>query len=192
MIRDLRITLAREDDVPRILEISNWAAEHTTANFATRPELLESWLDTWRRTSRFHPWLVARVDRSVMGFARSGPHKSRGAYDWTADVSVYLHPDVHGKGIGTALYDVLIPLLRAQGYVTLVAGITGGHTASQRLHEKMGFVRCATFHRMGWKFGLWHDVGYWELHLRAADEPSPILPVEAVAAELLSSAADGP
>ena len=68
---DLRIELAREEDVPRILEISNWAAENLPFNFATEPEPLESWLASWHRTSKFHPWFVAR-NRSggIMGFAR--------------------------------------------------------------------------------------------------------------------------
>jgi len=175
---EVRFELAREEDVPRILEISNWAAEHTAANFATRPESLEQWTDAWRRTSRLHPWLVARVEESVVGFAKSAPHKSREAYEWSADVSVYIHPEFHGRGIETALYGKLLSLLKDQGYVTLLAGITSGHAPSERLHAKMGFVRCATFHRVGWKFGRWHDVGYWELHLRPPDDvPRPITPV---------------
>src|SRR5262249_28495969 len=159
------IDLAQECDVPRVLELSNWAAEHTPANFATKPESLERWIESWRRTSRFHPWLVARSEQSVLGFAKSSPHRKREAYDWSAEVSVYIDPNFHGKGIGTALYGTLIPILRAQGYVTLLAGITDGHEPSERLHTKAGFVRCGTFHRIGWKFGRWHDVGYWELHL---------------------------
>jgi phosphinothricin acetyltransferase len=178
MAPDLHIDLAVESDLPRILEISNWAAEHTAANFATRPEPLDQWMDTWRRTARLHPWLVARAEESVVGFAKSAPHKSREAYAWSADVSVYLHPEFHGRGIGTALYGTLLPLLEAQGYVTVIAGITGGHAPSERLHAKMGFVRCATFHRVGWKFGRWYDVGYFELHLRpAGDAPEPLRPV---------------
>ena len=88
---------------------------------------------------------------------------------------MYVHPDVHGSGVGGVLYGVLIPLLREQGYVTLVAGITGGHSASERLHAKVGFVRCGTFHRVGWKFDRWQDVGYWELCLEPTGRaPSPV------------------
>ncbi len=179
---DLRVDLARAQDVPRIVELSNWAAAHTPANFATKPESLEQWLEAWQRTSRAHPWLVARSqDGDVVGFAKTSPHRIREAYDWTAEVSVYVDPDAHGRGVGTLLYEALIPLLREQGYVTLLGGVTEGHGPSERLHAKTGFVRCGTFHRVGWKFNRWLDVGYWELHLQPAGHaPQPIRPVDDV------------
>lgn len=180
---DHRIELAREADLPRILELSNWAAEHTAANFATQPEPLAQWVEAWRETAAAHPWLVARGEGGeVAGFAKSSPHRSRAAYNWSVELSVYIDPQWHGRGLGRALYDVLIPLLRAQGYMTALAGIVGGHEASERLHAKAGFVRCATFHCMGWKFDRWHDVGYWELQLQPLGEaPRPIRPVAEVA-----------
>ncbi len=181
MSADLRIELATEAEVPRILDISNWAAAHTTANFATAPEPLEQWLEMWRATSATHPWLVARDENGdVGGFARAMPHKARQAYAWSVDVSVYLAPELHGRGVGTSLYHALLELLRAQGFVTAIAGITAGHLASERLHAKLGFTRCATFARVGWKLNQWHDVGYWQLHLHPADHPpAPLLSVEA-------------
>ena len=188
MASDLRIELATEADVPRILEISNWAAAHTTANFATSPEPLEQWLDLWRKTSATHPWLVARppsASDAVVGFARAMPHKVRQAYAWSVDVSVYLTPELHGRGVGTALYHALLTLLRAQGFVTVIAGITAGHLASERLHAKVGFTRCATFTRVGWKHDQWHDVGYWQLHLQPADHaPTALRTVETAWAQL--------
>src|SRR5688572_18208476 len=117
----MRIELAELEDLPRIVELSNRAAAETTANFALAPEPVEEWIATWRKTREFHPWLVARTGGNVVGFARSGPHRPRGAYAWIAEMSVYIDPAHHGRGIGGALYGVLIPLLRAQGYVTLLA-----------------------------------------------------------------------
>jgi phosphinothricin acetyltransferase len=175
VVPDLRIELATEADLPRIVEISNWAAARTTGNLATQPEPLEQWLESWRRTSRLHPWLVARAAGAVAGFAKSGPHRTRQAYDWAAEVAVYIDPACHGRGVGTALYTELFSRLRAQGYVTLLAGITSGNEASEHLHGKLGFTRCATFHRIGWKQDRWHDVGYWELHLQPEGYvPTPI------------------
>jgi phosphinothricin acetyltransferase len=176
----MKIELASRSDLPRIVEIANWAAAHTAANFALEPEPLDMWVESWEKTHEHHPWLVAREGTLVMGFAKSGPHKARGAYRWTAELTIYLAPEHHGRGIGTALYGVLIPMLEAQGYVTLLAGITSGHTPSERLHARVGFVRCATFHRTGWKFDRWHDVGYWERHLQPEAPPGRILPVASV------------
>jgi phosphinothricin acetyltransferase len=86
---------------------------------------------------------------------------------------------VHGRGVGAALYGRFIPTVREQGYALLLAGITLPNPASERLHEKVGFVRCGTYHRVGWKFGAWHDVGYWELHL--GDQREAPRPVRGVA-----------
>lgn len=174
----MQIVLATEADVPRIVALSNWAAAHTAANFATRPEPVETWLELWRRTHHRHPWLVARDGDEVIGFAKTSPHKAREAYAWTAEVSVYIDERAHGRGLGTALYRALIPMVTAQGYVTLLAGITAGHVASERLHARFGFTRCGTFHRAGWKLGAWHDVGWWELHLQPPGAPPrPVTPV---------------
>jgi phosphinothricin acetyltransferase len=178
----MKIELATRDDVGGILAIANWAAAHTPANFATQPETLEEWLATFDRTEQQYPWLVARGDDgAVIGFAKAGPHRARGAYAWSAELSVYIDPAHHGRGVGKALYARLIPTLRAQGFVTLLAGITSPHPPSERLHAAFGFARCGTFHRIGFKLGRWHDVGYWQLALAPDDaEPPSLRPVRAV------------
>jgi phosphinothricin acetyltransferase len=164
---------ARAGDVPAMLAVSNWAALHTAANFAVEPEPLDMWQQLFHSTKQRYPWLVAEGQDGgpVLGFAKAGPHKSRCAYGWTAELSVYVDPSAHGQGIGTALYGCLIPVLRQQGFLTLLAGITSPNPASERLHGVFGFSRCATFHRAGYKFGRFHDVGYWELHLSTWEGP---------------------
>src|SRR5262245_10934172 len=94
------ITLATADDLPRIVELSNRAAESGTANFATTPEPLSDWQQAWDATRIHYPWLVARVDGSVVGFAKASPHRSRGAYRWTAEMSVYIDDAWHGRRVG--------------------------------------------------------------------------------------------
>ena len=223
------IRLSEESDLPSILEISNWAALNTPANFAIEPETLESWQRDYRATRERHPWLVAvgvgdplslegegrgeggaqvvdtrsstrevagdkptarpspltpslggRGDQ-IVGFAKASPWKGRCAYLWSAEVTVYVHPARHGRGIGTALYARLIDILRAQGYRSLVGGITLPNAASVALHESFGFRRVALFEKIGWKFDRWHDVGYWELLLGdPAAAPGPIRPVREV------------
>lgn len=165
-MEELTIDLAAAEDLPRVVEISNWAAQHTPANFATSPESLESWTKSFVETRASYPWLVARQGGEVIGFAKASPHKSRGAYAWTVEVSVYIDPAHHKKGLGARLYGALLPLLQAQGYITVIAGIVVGQAASEALHQKMGFTRCGTFHRVGRKLDRWYDVGYWELHLQ--------------------------
>jgi L-amino acid N-acyltransferase YncA len=173
------IRLAAFEDLAGILAISNWAAERTVANFAVEPETLESWQQQWRATHDMFPWLVACAgDGSVIGFAKAAPWKGRCAYNWSAETTVYVHPDHHGRGLGTALYGRLIRILAAQGYRSLLGGITVPNPASVRLHESLGFRRVALLEQVGWKFGRWHDVGYWQLQLQeGAGQPSAIRPV---------------
>jgi L-amino acid N-acyltransferase YncA/N-acetylglutamate synthase-like GNAT family acetyltransferase len=183
------VDVATAGDVPAMLALSNWAASATPANFATEPETVTDWLDAWRETSSAYPWLVARQESDapqraparIAGFAKASPHRARGAYQWTAEVSVYVDPSGHNLGVGKRLYRHLVPVLRRQGYVTLLAGITPPNPASERLHAALGFRPCGTYHRAGFKFGKWHDVGYWELHLWPRHlPPSAIRPVAAV------------
>jgi phosphinothricin acetyltransferase len=169
----LRIELARAADIPAILALSNAAAERSHVNFATEPESLDERTRTFEATRAMYPWVVARDGSSIVGFAKGAPHRTRGAYLWTAEVAVYVDPRAHRRGIGRALYARLIPTMRAQGYVTLLAGIALPNDASVKLHEAFGFVQCATFHRAGWKLGAWRDVGYWELSLRPGDDAPP-------------------
>lgn len=165
------VRLATANDIPAVLAISNWAAEHTPANFAIQPESLDDWLDSFKQTSRMFPWLVADEAADIVGFAKASPHRGRCAYAWTAEVSVYVHPDHHGRGVGRSLYRELISLLERQGYVTLLAGITAPNPASEALHRSFGFRKVGSLERVGWKFNRWHDVGWWELFLRPADQP---------------------
>jgi L-amino acid N-acyltransferase YncA len=162
-----------------MLELANWAALHTTANFALTPEPLAPWEALFDATSETYAWLVATEGDVVIGFAKCGPHRARAAHDWTAEITVYLDERSFGRGVGTALYRRLIAITKAQGYRLILAGITTGHQASEALHAKLGFVRCGTFHRVGWKFDAWHDVSYWELVIGEGPPPE-IRPVAAV------------
>lgn len=107
------------------------------------------------------PWLVA-IDEGVVGFAYAAPHRTRAAYRWSVDVSVYLHASARGRGIGRALYGELFPLLSELGYVSAFAGIALPNPASIALHESFGFVPVGTYRDVGFKHGRWHDVGWWQ------------------------------
>jgi phosphinothricin acetyltransferase len=165
----MNVDLASRDDVAAILAISNAAAADGIANLATKAEPLFDWLAAYDRDHAHYPWLVAR-DGAVVGFAKASAYRPRDAYAWTAEVSVYV--SVPRRGVARALYERLLPLLRAQGFATLIAGISQPNDASVALHEAFGFRRCATFTRVGFKHGAWRDVGYWELHLSDAP-PTP-------------------
>src|SRR5581483_1401624 len=112
-----------------------------------------------------HPWLIAEIDDEVTGFAYASPHRTRAAYRWAADVTVYVDPRHQRRGFGRMLYAALFGLLRRQRLYTACAGITLPNDASVGLHESMGFVSVGTYQRIGFKAGAWRDVGWWQLQL---------------------------
>ena len=112
------------------------------------------------------PWLAADDAGRLVGFAYASQHRSRAAYRWSVDVSVYVDPSAHGRGTGRALYERLLPEVRSLGYVCAFAGITLPNAASMRLHEAVGFAPVGVYRSVGFKAGAWRDVGWWQLRLR--------------------------
>ena len=125
-----------------------------------------------------YPWLVFEADRIVAGYAYASAHRTRQAYQWSVDVSVYVNPRFHRRGIGRALYLALFDLLRRQRFVNAYAGITLPNPSSVGLHQSLGFEPIGVYRQVGFKFDRWHDV-MW-LHLRLLDhaaKPDELLPV---------------
>jgi phosphinothricin acetyltransferase len=124
-------------------------------------------------TTKTHPWLVAQDGDTLIGYAYATRHRERACYRWATDVAVYVAPQRQRRGVGRALYRTLFERLAQQGFRIACAGITLPNEASVGLHESLGFEAVGTYRRIGWKFGAWHDVGWWQLQLgeRPADGP---------------------
>lgn len=112
------------------------------------------------------PYLVAEVDGRVLGYAYASRHRDRIAYQWSVETSVYVHPNGHRQGIARQLYTTLFNLLRRQGYYNAYAGITLPNLKSEAFHQTMGFEPVGTFANIGYKFGAWHDVAWFQLTLQ--------------------------
>jgi phosphinothricin acetyltransferase len=117
------------------------------------------------------PWLVAEASGRVIGYAYASRWKSRSAYRFSAESSVYLDPARVRVGIGTRLYTALLDDLRGRNLHVVIGGVALPNAASVRLHEKLGFCKVAHFGEVGYKFGRWIDVGYWQLILLPLSEP---------------------
>ena len=150
-------------DAAAIAEIYNHYIEHTVVTFE---ETLVSAADFVARIEVVHatgfPWLVAEEAGRVLGYAYATKWKERSAYRFSAEVTVYLAPTATGRGLGTRLYTELFPMLDARGLHALMGGITLPNEASVALHEKFGMRKVAHFEEVGFKFGRWLAVGYWQ------------------------------
>ncbi len=162
-----------------VAEIVNRHIARGVAHFGDRAQMAADWMADWEAHQECFPWLVAERVGIIDGLAYAKPFNTRAAYGWTAEVSIYLRDGRGGQGLGTALYGRLIPILDAQGYRCLIAGITTPNDASVRLHESFGFRHLGTLERVGYKHGAWRNVGSWQ-RLVGHDDDSAPTPVRAV------------
>ncbi len=157
---------ARVDDAEVIASIYNHYVLTTSISFE---EAEVSAIDMAGRIADVQaaglPWLVAEIDGVVAGYAYATKWRVRHAYRFSVETSVYIDHRRAGQGVGSALYRVVLDRLRIGGYHLAIGGIALPNAASVALHEKMGFVKVAHFSEVGFKFGKWTDVGYWELVL---------------------------
>ena len=111
------------------------------------------------------PWLAAERDGRLLGYAYATPWKTRSAYRFAVETTVYLDPEALGQGIGSRLYETLFADLGRRGVRAAIGGIALPNPASVALHEKLGMKKVAHFERVGFKFDQWIDVGYWQINL---------------------------
>ena len=157
------IRSAVETDVPAITEIYNYEILHGTATFDIEPKTLEDRLQWFRETQRAHAVIVAEVGGEVAGWGCLRPFHARAAYRFTAEDSVYVHQDRRGQGVGIALLERLVEIGRANGFHSIMAGMSEGNEASVRLHHRFGFADVGREREVGYKFERWLDVTWMQL-----------------------------
>lgn len=128
-----------------------------------------------------YPWLVAEEDGVLLGYASATAFRTRFAYRFTVETSVYVRQGGQGRGVGGALYGALLPLLEVQGFTQAIAALTLPNEASVKLHERHRFTRAGVYESVGHKFGEWRSVGLWQRPLAALSaepaEPQPFAPL---------------
>ena len=162
---------ARASDAEAIRAIYNDAVATTTATMDTHPRTPEQQAE-WMRGHDGNPYpaIVAEdANGRVLGFAALSPFNPKPGYASTAEVSVYVHRDWRGHGVGKFLIAALVHEAEQRGFHSLVVLITSGNAASQRLHEHNDFVVVGTMHRVARKFDTWLDVTILQRSLREAE-----------------------
>lgn len=157
------------DDLPDITKIHNHYIVHTHITFDVQPYLPEQRLPWFHEHSdgRRYRMLVACDDQgSVAGYACTGRHRGKAAYDTSVEASIACRPNGVGQGIGTLLYQALFEALANEDIHRIVAGIAQPNPASNALHERFGFQRIGLFTEVGRKFGKYWDVLWMERPLR--------------------------
>jgi L-amino acid N-acyltransferase YncA len=153
------IRVSKETDLPAITAIYAHAVRHGTASFEyAPPDLAEM---SHRRADVVHkgfPYLVAEHDGIVVGYAYVNTYRTRPAYRFAIEDSIYIAPDQQGRGIGRQLLPALLQHCEPLGVRLVIAVI--GDAASQpsiRLHAACGFTHAGVLPNVGWKHGRWLD-----------------------------------
>lgn len=170
----MTIRLATPDDSAAVLAIYAPIVAETSISFELEPptpaEMQARIITTLQRL----PWLVEEQKGIVRGYAYAAPHRTRAAYQWCVEVSVYIAHSVRQQGVGRSLYTALFAELVRLGYVNAYAGITLPNAPSEAFHRAMGFDPVGIYRKVGYKHGQWRDVGWWQRGLQPhPDAPQP-------------------
>lgn len=165
------IRMAEEDDAEGVREIYAPVVRETAISFELEPPSLEEMRERIRLLRSRLPWIVCAEGPEVCGYAYADRFRTRAAYQWSAEVTVYVSTAWRRRGVGQALYTSLLEALRLLGYRSAFAGIALPNPPSVALHEALGFRLAGIFRAAGFKLGRWHDVGWWQLELQALDRP---------------------
>jgi phosphinothricin acetyltransferase len=161
------IRLATPADAAQICDIYNHYVLETVVTFEESPVSAAEMARRIGDITLRLPWLVWQEQGAILGYAYASPWKARAAYRHSVEASIYLPQSATGRGIGSSLYRALIGDVRSRGIHAVIGGAALPNPASVALHERLGFEKVGQFRQVGFKFGRWVDVAYWELVLES-------------------------
>jgi phosphinothricin acetyltransferase len=174
-----RIRPATLEDAAAIAQIYAPYVNDTAISFETDVVSAAQIAERMQSYDGLYPWFVAaEAGDAVIGYAYATQFRTRAAYRFAAETSIYLEPSAQGRGLGRSLYGTLLDQLIRQGFTQAIAGITLPNDASVQLHERVGFRLVGIYRQIGYKLGRWHDVGRYACPLADPHEPpeEPIRP----------------
>ena len=163
----MKIRDVAESDAEAIAAIYGHHVLHGTASYDIDPPPAEFHRDKIRRiATAAWPFLVAEVEGRVAAYAYVTQFRDRPAYRFTAEDSIYVHPDLMGRGMGKALLAALLEQSAAYGFKTVIAVIGGAEPASIAVHAALGFAEVGRLRAVGWKHERWLDSVYMQRDLQ--------------------------
>lgn len=169
-------------DAERLLEIYAYYVRNTAITFEYDVPAVSEFRERIVHTMKKYPYLVIEKDGIIEGYAYAGSFVGRAAYDWSAELSIYLAHDAQKMGMGRMLYEALEERLKKMGILNLYAciGYAPEEDAyltnnSASFHAHMGFTKVGQFHSCGYKFNHWYDMIWMEKNI--GEHQIPVLPV---------------
>lgn len=181
----MKFRFAKESDALALLEIYDQYID-TTITFEYVLPTEEEFQQRIRKINEVYPYLVCEENGKIIGYAYAHRAFGRAAFQWDAELSIYLDQEVRSKGLGKKMYRMLMDILKQQGVKTVYGSVSAPNPRSVRLHESLGFHHLGSFHNTGYKCGKWCDLMWFEKQIGEYEpEPKPILPIEKIKVELL-------
>ena len=169
----MRFRIATMSDVPAMLAIYGPYVRETAYSFEYELPTEEVFAERLSRIGTSFPWLICEEEGGeVLGYAYAAEAFERAAYMWDADLSVYLAPIAHRRGIGRTFYAILEDILAQQGYHNIYALVSSANKVSTAFHHALGYDLMTVMPKTGFKFGKWHDM-YW-FHKRLCPPDAPV------------------
>lgn len=159
---DIKIREVTLEDVKKLVEIYAPYVENTAVSFEYEVPNIEVFRERVKTITESYPYLVVLMNDEIVGYAYASSFHARAAYQWCAELSIYLKQDIHGKGIGKRLYQEMEARLKKQNVKNLYACIAYPNEKSIGFHEYMGFKTIGHFHQCGYKFNQWWDMIWME------------------------------
>lgn len=156
---------ATPDDATALASIYNPYITDTVITFEEEPVSPEEMAGRIRKVSKAYPWIVWEEEGQVLGYAYASSWRTRHAYRFAVETTVYVDLAHQRKGIGEKLYRELVVAMREHGFHSALGCLALPNEPSVGLHEKLGFIKVAHMKEAGWKFNRWVDVGFWEMML---------------------------
>jgi len=176
----MEIRFVSKHDIPSLLEIY--------AQYIDTPITFEYLLPSKKEfTSRVmsiageYPYLVCEENDRIIGYAYAHRQMERQAYQWNAELSVYLDKSYTSKGLGRKLYTIAMEMLKLQGIRNVYGIVTMPNEKSEKLHLSLGFKPAGTYHNTGYKCGKWRDVTWFEKQITLCDNaPEPFITIDKI------------
>lgn len=172
MCKAMNLRIASPADAPALRAIYAPYVTDTAITFEYAVPTVEEFADRIRHTLERYPYLVAERDGEILGYAYAGAFKTRAAYDWSVETSIYVRVDQKRTGVGRALYAALEDILRMQNILNVNACIAAPEQPDEHLtrdsiafHTRLGYRLVGEFHACGYKFGRWYNMVWMEKHL---------------------------
>lgn len=186
-VRKKIIRFVQEADTGEILSIYEPYIKETAITFECETPSIDEFRNRIKEISTDYPYIVCLSNEKIVGYAYAHKQMERAAYQWNAELSVYIDKTHLRCGIGKILYGTLIKILKLQNVRNVYGCVTVPNENSERLHKCFGFKELGVYHSTGYKCEAWHDVMWFEKTIGDYDlEPRPFVSIKEIDTNIIT------